>query len=334
MSEEPLPANLQKFVNETFIEGLTHRESYSVEEANGVQYQVDANLTFNEHGVVSLKEDTALVEAVECSNETVRISFKTEISNVEMVKLMFPQASVFAIDSDKYGACRLEEEQEGGHGFLVIFEVTLSSDKKQVEISGFPTSYFFVFDEAHVLMDPIDGSGRSLFAGNHTPDLRSRSTPTATKSWTYNTGSSKFQAESWAEVSLTGVVHPGLVWHWYKFWEITLELRFGVGLSASVGHRFTLERGSYSDSGDDELGKYPILGFALPKPPAFDMKMEVGAFVGLDYFWDYNVNSNLGVRMAARASVSTGYKEWKLFIKGSLIGKPEWGAPLEKYVCS
>jgi len=109
-----LPANVQKFVDETFVPGLTHEESSGVEENdNGRPFHVDANLTFIESGVISLAAQKSLVDKIQCSLDgTVAISLLEEIERQEAADIMFPAGTMLVIDSDVYGGCHLEKKDE------------------------------------------------------------------------------------------------------------------------------------------------------------------------------------------------------------------------------
>lgn len=177
-----LPANVQKFVDETFVPGLTHEESSGVEENdNGRPFHVDANLTFIESGVISLAAQKSLVDKIQCSLDgTVAISLLEEIERQEAADIMFPAGTMLVIDSDVYGGCHLEKEDKGHEpfaspdGYLVVKTVVLSADKKQMVVSGSSSSFFFMFDESNVTMHPVPGPGEGTLnrhlLGNHTND--------------------------------------------------------------------------------------------------------------------------------------------------------------------
>lgn len=324
-----LPASVQNFIDDTFIPGLSHDESSTIEEADGKQYQVDANITIIETGLVSLTKEQPLIDQVECLLDgSVRFDLSEAIDSVEIAQFMFPTGAILTIDSDVYGECRLEEEElqvernltSYSDGFLVIQNVSLSPDGKQVDIIGSPTSWVFLFDEADIKIDPIDGYGRSLLLGNRTMEVRSLAEATFSASRTF--GAAPLRLNAGAEVT----VGVGIGTHIKVGWRsgVTLSLNLGVWVSASASITFEAESSQSArkeDDGEAELLRFGIPGLSLPKVPILDIvSPKLGAYIVLDYFWEYMLNSNKALTAGAKISAGTGYKQVSFWVNGGWTG--------------
>jgi hypothetical protein len=319
-----VPAPVRTFIQKTSIPGLLHQKSSSVEEVDGTKYQVDADITIIEKGVVNLAKDTTMVNGVQCSTDgTVRISLSAAIDSEEIARLMFPRGAVLVIDSNVYGVCTLEvDDQNPDHplvqtdGFLAIDSVSLSSDKVEVVITGTATSFFFLFDEADISMEPVDGYDRRLFspAGNYTGDRR-----LVTFGGSKEFGSSPLKLTASADFTIDASLG-------YKFSVgirkgITLSVFLGFGLLASASIVLDAESGNGDVDTSAELYSYPIPGLGLPNFPIFDNLIpRAGLYFDLNYFWDYIMASNADFTTGTTLSVGTGYKKMEFWVNGGWGG--------------
>jgi len=174
-------AKATKLHQESFVPYFSHEEGYEMlVSSTGVEYDVTYNYTFFQGGVVGLASMSDVM-SVQCLTQgedgviQVEIKGKFDCYDAEYI---FPLDSMVVVPGDMYGPCdfltsllhndteaKIANEPEDG--FLIIEQVSCFGENPTfIILSGSPSSFNFLFDEADITYEAIrEDDRRSLATG-------------------------------------------------------------------------------------------------------------------------------------------------------------------------
>jgi hypothetical protein len=185
---ERTPPLVTAFVDATFVPPFTNDFQDSYENFEGDDYHIVANLTTIETGVGALAAAKSMLHSISCFEDgTVKIKFLDELPQAYIDK-MFPNGTILAIDGSVIGSCFLGVDDgtddlnstknfanETKDGYLFIETVSLSPDKREVIISGQRSSFFYMSDEADIMVKRVSttrsAATSKLWHPSHSPNL-------------------------------------------------------------------------------------------------------------------------------------------------------------------
>jgi hypothetical protein len=330
----PLPAFVKSFKKATFVPGGQKGFDDTVEEEDGIQYRVIANITTFETGIVSLAGASSLLREVKCLDDgTVRIMFN-EVVKGEFLADMFPVGSMLVIDGATLGSCLLGvdegEEQEKNYwtdhfpdstddGYLFIEEAVMGASGSEAVVRGSRSSFFFMFDEADLIVEPLPTND---FDVNGT--VRDRELRSVKKSFTAKKEFPKGKSPLKVKAKVSFLVFAGLGFH------ANWKFRKGITLTVTFDYELTTvqELGVYLSKGTQRQNKaYPLINyplFGIPTIPLLKrLKLtspKLGAYIEVDYFIEYALKISAGASAVATNAISTGRKRLEFYVKGGWKG--------------
>jgi hypothetical protein len=330
-----LPAFVKSFKKATFVPGGQKGFEDTVEEEDGIQYRVIANITTFETGIVSLAGASSLLREVKCFDDgTVRITFN-ELVRGEFLAAMFPLGSMLVIDGATLGSCLLGvdegEEQEKNYwtdhfpdstddGYLFIEEAVIGASGSQAVVRGSRSSFFFMFDEADFIVEPIPSND---FHVNGT--VRDRELQSVEKSFTAKKEFPKGKSPLKVKAKVSFLVFAGLSGfhaNWKFLQGITLSVTFDYELTTLQELGVYLSKGTQRQNKAYPLINYPLFG--IPTIPLLKrLKLtspKLGAYIEVDYFIEYALKISAGASAVATNAISTGRKKLEFYVKGGWSG--------------
>lgn len=325
------PDLVREFVSVTSIPPFQNEYQDTIEEHEGEQYRVTANLTIIEAGVISLSKAKHLIDYIKCyDNGTVTVKFLAYVDG-SYLDSMFRNGTMMAVDGTTFGSCTvgrsddsLEDlnftdpftdpsSNETQDAYLFIETAWLGEDKKEVVITGKAGSFLFMFDEAEIKTTKLNYTSRARellewdkFYGKKYPE---KGNPLLT-----------FQV---------GVRFKVLV---NLDTDIKWSFKRGITMSVIVEHEFqilpelglSLQKGkdSRKETYDSFVPSIPI--YAIPKLSCLKLlslpEPKLGIYFEVDYFLEYALDSNVKATVTASTGFTTGRKKVKYFVNGSWGG--------------
>lgn len=332
MPIEVFPQVVKEFTQATFIPGGVNAIDNTTEYHNGEDYTIFVNVTTIETGIVTLAEAESLIQNVKCMEDaSVIITFR-DVIPPEFLRTMFPNSSMLVIDGERLGSCYLgfDEESENStywtdqdtnsteDGYLVIEKVMLlNGSSKEVQVRGSRASFFFMFEEADMKVEPINFNNTP---GNNTDRRLIESSFDLEQ---------VFPEDNSALLKLTTGVRVGALMR--CGWAVRFSLRRGIRLSVTFEYELSIspyigldiKAGRQSKSyTTDTLISYPIL--AIPQLGILKVlkvtQPKTGLFIELSLFLEYAMDANVDIQLRAGNTFSTGRKKYEYYINGGWGG--------------
>lgn len=321
------PYIVSDFLDAAFIPAFKNDYEESIEDYEGNQYRTWANLTINERGVIALAAAESLLDEVVCSDPgTIKITFVADIDEA-FIDRMFPNGTMLAVEGVVLGSCffgldvaeanfTLNAVNDTLDGYLFIATARASSaNKREVIISGTPSSFLFMFDEADIVVKKLEV--------NETGDVR------RLKEW------ERFVGKQYPEVRDARLkLYAGVrlkIFVSFDF-DCKFKLRKGITLIVDFGFQVTVipELGMSILTGIERRGdtyssffpEIPI--FALPRTRISSRlgitQAKLGIYLEVGFFLDYILNYNQAASIKAFIGFTTGRKTFRYTLTGGWGG--------------
>ena len=333
-AQSPLPSFVTSFKKLTFVPGGVNGFDDTIQEEDGVSFRMIADITTIETGIVSLAGAQSLLSHVKCSDDgSIRVSFNKVIRE-EYLSEMFPQGSMLVIDGATLGSCYLgvdEGEDEKNFywtdrfpdsaedGYLFIEDVFMGASDKEAVIRGSRSSFFFMFDEADILVEPLPTNESEANGTIQKRQLRS-----IKKDFTAKAEFPKGKSPLKVKAKVSFLVFAGIgfhaKWKFRKGMTLTISFEYEVTTVQQLG--VYLSKGRKSQTKTYNLINYPL--FAIPTIKLLKRlgltSPKLGAYIDVDYFIEYALRTSAGASAVATNEMSTGRKKLEFWVNGKWKG--------------
>ena len=318
------PSLVKIFVNSTFVRGGTNDVNEVVEEKDGVDYNIKSNVTVALDGIVSLSKAKALLKSANCSRDgSVLISFLDKV-DPGYVNIMFPVNSTLLIDGSVFGPCyfgNITEDvvsendffRDTEDGFLIIENIEIGTNQKEVTIKGTPSPYLFMFEDffLNILPTNFDVIATNSTETNNTERRLayqpiSRDFPLSYSGFPSNRSS---LLKSGFDGTLLAAIGSGLEVKWKGYSQYTVLVHLDYTMTYSGTSLLTIKKGK--QGWDDYLARqkmFSVLDFPTPKfLRELDLpKPKLRLFLDVSAYLKYDLNSNEDMTLSTYTSGGFG----------------------------
>lgn len=311
------------------------------ESDTGEMYEVKYDFKVAENGVVAIDSVSESVSSISCSTDgTVRIKLDETVL-VDSLESMYPVGSVLIIRRDVFGECLMapevppdetdeekETREEAGRflqfqdTFLLIESVAGTS--RNAVISGSPSSYFGLFQEAEFEISIVDPDSVRATATRNSTDL----SPTS-RMRSFSLELTPQLGPVRAQTTGTLTDRGGFLGLKAK-WGLTgidIEFRFATEFEASLEVKLLLNVGVSTPAFElYELLSVPI--YALPELDFFEgvkvgrfelPSFKIGFYFEIPLILQFTLELEKALGPEAKAMYNTGRKELTYFAKGPFV---------------